>query len=110
MRPVDFGFSHEERSRRVPGEVEVFIDGRSVILAKGLILRDEDAAESSVQGLHFQTFFGGERFRCFCAELSLIMCVSAGHTEEWACPKDQKAWFTNVSGAILRSVPAHDEL
>ncbi|EKM53798.1 polysaccharide lyase family 14 protein [Phanerochaete carnosa HHB-10118-sp] len=73
------------------GEIEVFIDGQSVLHATGLILRDTDAAESSVQGLHFQTFFGGS-------------------SEEWACPKDQKAWFTNVSGAILRAEPAHDEL
>ncbi|GJF00127.1 hypothetical protein PsYK624_164060 [Phanerochaete sordida] len=73
------------------GEVEVFIDGRSVLCAKGLILRDADASESSVQGLHFQTFFGG-------------------HSEEWASPKDQKAWFTNISGAILGTTPTHDEL
>ncbi len=41
------------------GEIEVFIDGSSVVHAKGLTLRDEDAPESYVQGMHFQTFFGG---------------------------------------------------
>ncbi|KAK7691402.1 hypothetical protein QCA50_004801 [Cerrena zonata] len=64
------------------GEIEVFIDGKSVILATGLILRDSTAIESRVRGLHFQTFFGG-------------------HAPEWASPKTQRAWFTNVSGAIL---------
>ena len=41
------------------GEIEVYIDGQSFIKAKGLVLRDEAAPDSRVQGLHFQTFFGG---------------------------------------------------
>ncbi|PSR70809.1 hypothetical protein PHLCEN_2v13307 [Hermanssonia centrifuga] len=74
------------------GEIEVFIDGRSVIKAIGLVLRDQEAPSSCVRGMHFQTFFGG-------------------HSEDWASPKDQKAWFTNVSGAILRpSAQPRDEL
>ncbi|CAL1711898.1 unnamed protein product [Somion occarium] len=74
------------------GEIEVFVDGKSVILASGLVLRDSNAASSHVQGLHFQTFFGG-------------------HSPEWASPKTQRAWFTNVSGATLSSdshVPRED--
>ena len=43
------------------GEIEVFIDGHSVITATGLILRDPGASESRIRGLHFQTFFGGKR-------------------------------------------------
>ncbi|EPQ55437.1 hypothetical protein GLOTRDRAFT_129709 [Gloeophyllum trabeum ATCC 11539] len=62
------------------GEVEVYIDGTSVISVQGLTLRDD--AVSHVQGLHFQTFFGGS-------------------SPEWASPKDQRAWFAGVSGAIL---------
>ena len=42
------------------GEIEVFIDGQSVINATGLILRDPSASESRIRGLHFQTFFGGK--------------------------------------------------
>lgn len=42
------------------GEIEVFIDGQSVITATGLILRDPGASESRIRGLHFQTFFGGK--------------------------------------------------
>jgi hypothetical protein len=55
-----FIFCGQQLDERLVGEIEVFIDGQSVILAKGLLLRDTDAPESSVQGIHFQTFFGGE--------------------------------------------------
>lgn len=35
----------------------------------------------------------------------------AGHSPEWASPKDQRAWFANISGAILKPVEqGHDEL
>ncbi|KAI0685578.1 hypothetical protein BC835DRAFT_510128 [Cytidiella melzeri] len=64
------------------GEIEVYIDGRSVIHATGLIFRDEEAPEAYVQGMHFQTFFGG-------------------HSPEWASPKHQRAWFMSISGAIM---------
>ncbi|KAI0073586.1 hypothetical protein K474DRAFT_1666433 [Panus rudis PR-1116 ss-1] len=71
--------------RSVPlGEIEVFIDGVSVIKATGLVLGESEAPDSRVQGIHFQTFFGG-------------------NSPEWASPKNQKAWFTNISGAILRA-------
>ncbi len=38
----------------------MFIDGRSVIKAIGLVLRDQEAPSSCVRGMHFQTFFGGQ--------------------------------------------------
>jgi len=62
------------------GELQLWIDGKSVINTAGLVFHDSLA--SHVHGAHFQTFFGG-------------------HTQDWASPKDQKAWFTNVSGAVL---------
>ncbi|KAI0365896.1 hypothetical protein BV20DRAFT_1098122 [Pilatotrama ljubarskyi] len=77
------------------GEIEVFINGTSVMKATRLVLRTKEGPNARVQGLHFQTFFGG-------------------HTPEWASPKEQRAWFTNVSGAILKAcdeqVGRHDEL
>ncbi|KAI0937873.1 hypothetical protein AcW1_003915 [Taiwanofungus camphoratus] len=74
------------------GEVEVFVDGASVLCATGLVLRTDTAPRARVHGLHFQTFFGG-------------------HTPEWAAPQDQRAWFAHVSGALLRPAsPGHDEL
>ncbi|KAL4246222.1 Polysaccharide lyase 14 [Abortiporus biennis] len=68
---------------KLDGEIEVFIDGKSVLLASGLSFRDSVHSKSHVQGLHFQTFFGG-------------------HSADWASPQTQKAWFTNISGAILK--------
>ncbi|KAF7331445.1 hypothetical protein MKEN_00023200 [Mycena kentingensis (nom. inval.)] len=62
------------------GELELFVDGKSVITVDGLIFRT--TAESRIKGAHFQTFFGG-------------------HTEEWASPQDQRAWFADVTGAIV---------
>ena len=41
------------------GEIEVFVDGQSVILATGLVIRTEEGPDGRVQGLHLQTFFGG---------------------------------------------------
>ncbi|KII95657.1 polysaccharide lyase family 14 protein [Plicaturopsis crispa FD-325 SS-3] len=75
------------------GEIEVFVNGGSVIHVKSLTFRgakvdgegfettgDED--DVKIKGMHFQTFFGG-------------------HTEDWASPKDQTAWFSDVSGSIV---------
>ncbi|KAF6748692.1 polysaccharide lyase family 14 protein [Ephemerocybe angulata] len=62
------------------GEVEVWIDGRRVISIDGLMLRESDA--HSIRGIQFQTFFGG-------------------HTPEWASPKDQRAWFADITGVIV---------
>ncbi|KAI0333233.1 hypothetical protein GY45DRAFT_1368496 [Cubamyces sp. BRFM 1775] len=78
------------------GEIEVFIDGNSVLLATGLVLRTQEGPDARMQGLHLQTFFGGS-------------------SPEWASPKTQRAWFANVSGAILtpkeaRSKGIRDEL
>jgi len=63
------------------GEIQLWINGTSVINISGLILREEE--ESHIKGMHFQTFFGGNK-------------------PDWASPKDQKAWFADVSGAIIR--------
>ncbi|OJA13688.1 hypothetical protein AZE42_05525 [Rhizopogon vesiculosus] len=63
------------------GELQLWINGVSVIHAKGLIFREDE--KSHIKGMHFQTFFGG-------------------HEPDWASPKDQHAWFADVSGAIIR--------
>jgi len=39
------------------GEIQLWIDGTSVINVSGLMLREEEA--SHIKGMHFQTFFGG---------------------------------------------------
>ncbi|KLO04817.1 hypothetical protein SCHPADRAFT_911425 [Schizopora paradoxa] len=62
------------------GEVEVRVNGKQVILATNLTLRS--SPEAKIQGLHFETFFGGKG-------------------PDWASPKDQHAWFADVTGAII---------
>ncbi|TFK65183.1 hypothetical protein BDN72DRAFT_845832 [Pluteus cervinus] len=62
------------------GEIQLWANGKSVILVDGLSFRDSE--ESRIRGMHFQTFFGG-------------------HTEDWASPKDQRAWFADITGAII---------
>lgn len=39
------------------GELELWIDGRSVVNVGGLVLRARDAGK--LRGIQFQTFFGG---------------------------------------------------
>jgi len=62
------------------GEVEVHVNGKQALLATNLTLRS--SPEAKLQGLHFETFFGGKG-------------------AEWASPKDQRAWFADVSGAVI---------
>ncbi|KAI0303313.1 hypothetical protein B0F90DRAFT_1710040 [Multifurca ochricompacta] len=61
------------------GELELFVDGTSVINASGLVLRDSH--DGRIRGIEMQTFFGGS-------------------TSDWASPKDQKAYFSDFSVAI----------
>ncbi|KDQ28472.1 polysaccharide lyase family 14 protein [Pleurotus ostreatus PC15] len=63
------------------GEIQFWVNGVSAISVTGLTLRTR--ADSVIQGMHFQTFFGG-------------------HTPDWASPKDQYGWFADISGAIVR--------
>ncbi|EIM80912.1 uncharacterized protein STEHIDRAFT_87240 [Stereum hirsutum FP-91666 SS1] len=73
---------------REDGELDVFVDGHCVISVRALVFRQD--AQSKMKGMHFQTFFGG-------------------HTPDWASPKDQRAWFASVSGAVLGDSAAHQE-
>lgn len=66
---------------RADGELQLWINGECVIHAKGLIFRGDEC--SHIKGMHFQTFFGG-------------------HESDWASPKDQRAWFSDISGAVIR--------
>ncbi|KAF8641434.1 hypothetical protein AX16_009947 [Volvariella volvacea WC 439] len=65
------------------GELQLWVDGKSVIEVTGLTLREGVDAQAKIKGMHFQTFFGG-------------------HEEEWASPKDQKAWFADITGVVVR--------
>jgi len=62
------------------GEIQVFVDGVSVIHATGVVLRER--AETVFRGAHVQTFFGGS-------------------SAPYASPKNQSAYFGDVSGAVV---------
>ncbi|KDQ20233.1 polysaccharide lyase family 14 protein [Botryobasidium botryosum FD-172 SS1] len=63
------------------GEIEIWVNGKVVIKATGIVIR-QGSNESVIRGAHFQTFFGGS-------------------TDEWNSPKDQYAYFSDISGGIL---------
>jgi hypothetical protein len=62
------------------GEVQVWFNGEKVIDLQGVSMRT--SASSVVQGMHFQTFFGGSSL-------------------SWASPVNQTAWFADISGAVI---------
>ncbi|KAJ3532991.1 hypothetical protein NMY22_g7526 [Coprinellus aureogranulatus] len=64
------------------GELELWVNGKSVISVKGLVLRVHEAGR--IRGVQFQTFFGGSN-------------------SDWASPKDQDAYFSDFSLAITES-------
>ncbi|KAJ2927099.1 hypothetical protein H1R20_g9979, partial [Candolleomyces eurysporus] len=61
------------------GEIELFVNGRSVINVSGLVLRTSNAGK--FRGMQMQTFFGGSK-------------------PEFASPKDQDVYFSDFSVAI----------
>ncbi|KAG8838867.1 hypothetical protein FRB91_007347 [Serendipita sp. 411] len=63
------------------GAVKVWWNGNLVISAEGIDIRDY--ANSTFTGVHFQTFFGGS-------------------DDSWNSPKDQRAYFADISGAFIR--------
>jgi len=65
------------------GELQLWVNGESVINVSGLILRDSD--DGRHRGIMMQTFFGG-------------------HTSDWASPKTQNAYFSDFSVAIIDSL------
>jgi hypothetical protein len=62
------------------GELQLFVNGRSVINVKGLTLRNGGAGK--MRGIQMQSFFGG-------------------HDHSWASPKDQSIYFKDFSVAII---------
>ena len=79
------------------GQIQLWIDGNSVIDIDDLTLRDTEA--SKIKGVHFQTFFGGMSLKRF---LKPKIKFLVGHDEDWASPKDQRAWFADITGTIIR--------
>jgi len=65
------------------GELELFVNGKSVINVSGLVLRDSGAGK--MRGLQMQTFFGGS-------------------SPDFASPKNQDVFFSDFSVAITEKL------
>lgn len=65
------------------GELELFVNGNSVINVTGLILRARDAGR--MRGIQAQTFFGGSQ-------------------SQFASTKDTNTWFSDFSIAITQTL------
>ncbi|GLB35532.1 hypothetical protein LshimejAT787_0210970 [Lyophyllum shimeji] len=65
------------------GELELFVNGKSVVNVGGLVLRDSSAGR--IRGIQMQTFFGGSH-------------------PDFASPKDQNAYFSDFSVAITETL------
>ncbi|KAI1791566.1 hypothetical protein LXA43DRAFT_421171 [Ganoderma leucocontextum] len=61
------------------GELELFVEGKSIFTVKGLVLRNSSSGK--FQGIQMQTFFGGS-------------------DSSWASPKSQNTWFSDFSFAV----------
>ncbi|KAF9036862.1 hypothetical protein BJ165DRAFT_1324492, partial [Panaeolus papilionaceus] len=64
------------------GEIQLFVNGKSVIDVSGLVLRDRSGS-GKIRGMQMQTFFGGSK-------------------REFASPKDQDLYFSDFSAAITQ--------
>jgi len=64
------------------GELELWVNGKSVIHATGLVIRADPT--TVFRGAHMQTFFGGD-------------------TADWASPINQTSWFADISAASVAS-------
>jgi hypothetical protein len=85
----------------VPGEIQIWIDGKSAIKVSGVTISEtqEDGSTSLFRGAHFQTFFGGKEINV--DETQAHCSITLGSSPQYASPKDQHAYFANVSGAVI---------
>lgn len=67
---------------KADGELELFVEGKSVVKVDGLIIRDGE--KGRIRGIQMQSFFGG-------------------HDSDWATPKDQDIYFADLSVAITET-------
>ncbi|TBU29332.1 hypothetical protein BD309DRAFT_357697 [Dichomitus squalens] len=65
------------------GELELFVDGKSMFTVPGLVLRTADSGR--IRGIQMQSFFGG-------------------NDASWATPKDQNVFFGDFSVAITKAL------
>jgi hypothetical protein len=81
------------------GEMQLFVNGESVIDVKNIVLRNSDAGRH--RGIQMQTFFG------WCSVWPWFHPSNhfiGGSTAEWASPKDQNSYFSDFSVAIIEKL------
>lgn len=93
------------------GQIRLWVNGISTIELYNVSLRN--STDGVVQGMHFQTFFGGKftlaspkirtKFSLACLLIIYVCFRILGSTSDWASPQTQKAWFADVSGAVVQS-------
>ncbi|KAI0806735.1 hypothetical protein C8Q74DRAFT_1190296 [Fomes fomentarius] len=64
------------------GELELFVEGKSIFTVKGLVYRNSDSGK--IRGIQMQTFFGGSN-------------------PSWASPKSQNTYFSDFSVAVTET-------
>ena len=88
------------------GELELFVNGKSMFSVTGLVLANTDAGR--IRGIQMQSFFGGE-----CARAARCLVVprgadgfmrATGNDASWASPKDQNVFFGDFTVAITEKL------
>lgn len=81
------------------GEFEIFANGKSVISADGLVLRDSGAG--LFRGVMAQSFFGGTSPSSFLVPVANHnFYYLPGSTPDFASTKDQTAYFRDLTVSI----------
>ena len=86
------------------GEMQLFVDGESVINVSGLVLRDQDAGR--IYGMQVQTFFGGAclSYHRLLNKQRLTLLLLIGSDSSWASPSNQQSYFSDFSVAITEKL------
>lgn len=83
------------------GEIELIVDGKSVLAVKGIKMRKTDVGR--IRGIQMQSFFGGQLICDWLFNQFLTLFIP-GSTTEWATPKDQDVYFTDFSVQVLSTL------
>lgn len=91
---------------RANSEIELWVNGKSVINVAGLILRAKSSGR--IRGFMMQTFFGGMSWVFLDSTPPAYPLISrawqTGSDKCWASPEDQDAYFSDFSAAITQKL------
>jgi hypothetical protein len=88
--------------QKADGELEIFVNGESKVNVSGLVFRSCDS--NRIRGIQMQTFFGGafpQPVFLHSVDTDNTTVTCTGHSPNWASPKDQTAYFSDFSVAII---------